>query len=148
MVTLRNFEPGDAPALQKSQYPDMSLSDIEVLIRDWGKKEVQGRYFEQFAIVDGENIVGMVSLWQLASHTISCGPEIFPACRRNGYAKAAMSLALELARTKGFRIALHQVAVSNAASVALHRALGFESDEYIYRNKKGREVLIFCKSLV
>ena len=42
---------------------------------------------------------------------------------------------------------MDQVRPDNLASVRLHEKLGFESDEKIYRNRKGHDVLIFVKPL-
>ena len=36
----------------------------------------------------------------------------------------------------------------NVVSIALHEKLGFETDGYVYKNAKGRDVLIYSKCLI
>ncbi len=148
MVTLRNFTDSDAKVLQQFAFRDLSVEQIEGVIAQWSKKTYQNRYFEMFAIADdGENVMGTVSLYQLTDSVITIGPDVFTAYRRQGFAKKAMPLACELARAKGYKVALQQVGVDNAASIALHKALRFETDGYEYTNQKGNQVLIFVKPL-
>jgi hypothetical protein len=42
---------------------------------------------------------------------------------------------------------MQQIRADNVVSSALHNSLGFETDGYVYRNKKGNEVLIYIKVL-
>lgn len=42
---------------------------------------------------------------------------------------------------------MQQIRADNVASIALHNSLGFETDGYVYTNKKGNEVLIYIKVL-
>lgn len=147
MVALRNFTDKDAQVLQQFAFRDLSIGQIENVIAEWGKKTHQNRYFEMLAIVDGENIVGTISLYQLTESVLTIGPDVFTAYRRRGFAKQAMPIACELAKAKGYKVALQQVSVDNAASIALHKALRFETDGYEYANQKGNKVLIFVKPL-
>ena len=57
--------------------------------------------------------------------------------------RAALARAAEL----GFHIVLQQILTDNEASLRLHEKLGFESDGYVYRNAKGREVTLWLKAL-
>ena len=54
-----------------------------------------------------------------------------------------MKLLLERAAASGYKLMLDQVSTENAPSKALHEKLGFETDGYIYKNAKGREVLLY-----
>lgn len=147
MVILRNFQPFDLPALQE-QYTSMSISDMQAMISDWNKREYQGRYFEMFAVVNDGVIVGTISLYQLTVSVVSIGPEIFPAYRRRGFGKEAVLWALRMAREKGYKMVAQQIQCDNAPSIALHESLGFETDRYIYTNRKGKEVFLFYKALL
>lgn len=71
-----------------------------------------------------EEIVGCVSLYQHTNSVISLGIEVFPPYRQRGYAFYGVSLALDYAKEKGFRIAVAQVRNNNHASIALHKKLG------------------------
>ncbi len=145
MVSLRHFSDSDAAVL--SELMGIGISEAAEMIRDWNSLEFHGSYFEMFAITSG-GIVGTVSLYRLSDSVVSMGPEVFPVFRRQGFAKEAMLLAMEAAKRKGFKIVSQQIKSDNAASIALHKSLGFETDGYGYTNKKGKEVLIFLKSLL
>ena len=103
MITLRNFIKEDAFGLQK-EHPHMSIKEIENMIFEWNKKQVNDKYFEMFAIIFNEKIVGTISLYQHSSKVISIGPEIFEAYRKKGLAKEAMINACDIARAKGYKI--------------------------------------------
>ena len=147
MILLRNLKKEDASELQKYVYSDLSTEQVEALICEWYKKQFNGKYFEMYAIVSDEKIVGTISLYQHSSEVISIGPEIFCEYRRKGFAKEAMIGACQLAKEKGFKIVLQQIRTNNVASIALHCLLGFETDELVFTNAKGNQVYIYLKSL-
>ena len=147
MILLRNLKKEDASELQKYVYSDLSTEQVEALICEWYKKQFNGKYFEMYAIVSDEKIVGTISLYQHSSEVISIGPEIFCEYRRKGFAKEAMIRACQIAREKGFKIVSQQIRTNNTASIALHRSLGFEASEHVFTNAKGNQVSIYLKSL-
>ena len=63
---------------------------------------------------------------------MSIGPEVFGEYRRKGFAKEAMICACEMAKEKGFKIVSQQIRTNNAASIALHLSLGFETNELVF----------------
>lgn len=148
MIHLTNFKKEDASKLQQYGYSDLSTEQVEVLIFDWNKKQFNGKFFEMFAIISDEKIVGTISLYQHSSEVVSIGPEVFYEYRRKGFAKKAMICACEIAKEKGFKIVSQQIRVNNAASIALHRSLGFETNELVYTNAKGNQVAIYLKCLI
>ena len=147
MITLRNFLDSDAPIFQEKHSKHLSIEEIRDMFRKWNVKEYEGKYFEMFAIVKDEEIVGRISLYQHSENVISCGPEIFEGYCRLGFAKEAMMLAMDIAKSKGYKVVMQQIRTDNVASIALHNSLGFETDGYVYTNKKGNEVLIYIKVL-
>lgn len=147
MILLRNFTNDDAEVFQQNQKMNISLAEIKVMFAKWGEKVHAGKYFEMFAVVKNGEIVGSISLYQLSKSVVSCGPEVFEAYRKQGIGREAMLLAMDIAKNKGYKLVSQQIGRNNAASIALHNKLGFETDEYIYRNKKGIEVLIYVKPL-
>ena len=147
MVTLRHFAPEDAESVRSRLYPDMTLEQIREMIAEWNTGSYQGRYFEMFAVLAGGRIAGCVSLLGQSRSMASAGIEIFPEERKKGFASEAYALILKRASEKGYRLIMDQVRPDNLASVRLHEKLGFESDEKIYRNRKGHDVLIFVKPL-
>ena len=147
MVSLRHFRDSDAAVLREFGNIDMPEEQLLRMIRDWNKLVFHGKYFEMFAVLHDDQLVGMISLYQLSASVISIGPEIFPAFRNRGFGKEAMAIALDFVRNKGYKIVSQQVRSDNHASIALHKSLGFETDDYGYINKKGKEILIFLKAL-
>ena len=147
MILLRNFKKEDASELREHGYSSLSTEQVEDLICDWSKKQFDGKYFEMYAIVADQKIVGTISLYQHSSEVVSIGPDVFCKFRRKGFAKKAMIRACQIAREKGFKIVSQQVRTNNAASIALHRSLGFETSELVFTNAKGNQVFIYLKSL-
>ena len=132
---------------KKILYPDMSLSSISEMIDEWSTCLFRGRYFEMFAIISKEKIVGYVSLYEHSKNVASIGPFVIAQERCKGVATEAVSLLLQHAATTRYRILLDQVHKDNTASIRLHEKLGFESDGYIYRNQRDQEVVLYLKLL-
>lgn len=147
VIFLRNFTIDDADVYQKIYGGDMALYEIKAMFLNWKTKEYAGKYFEMFAVIKDEEIVGSISLYQHSESVISCGPTIFEPYRRQGIGKDAMLLAMDIAKSKGYKAVLQQVRIDNMASIELHNKLAFETNRYIYKNKKGNEVLIYIKLL-
>ena len=147
VVKLRNFKENDANILRQNWNTNMSIEEIQNMICDWKKHEFKGKYFEMFAIIKDDEIAGMLSLYQHSDSVISIAPEVFPEFQRQGIGKKAMLIALEIVKSKGYKIVLQQVRSDNIPSIALHLSLGFETDKYGYGNKKGNEVFLFLKAL-
>lgn len=147
MISLRNFTIDDAEEFQRKQGMRTSLEEIKAMFAKWEDKLYAGKYFEMFAVIKDGEIVGMISLYQRSGSVVSCGPEIFEAFRKQGIGAEAMLLAMDAARDLGYKVVSQQVGRNNVASIGLHNKLGFETDEYIYRNNKGNEVLIYVKPL-
>ena len=147
MITLRNFTVDDAIEFQQKQSVNKPLNEVISLLTKWQEKEFEGKYFEMFAVTKDKEIVGMISLYQHSENVISCGPEIFERYRKQGIGGEAMILAMKIAKNKGYKLMSQQIRVDNTASISLHKKLGFETDEYIYKNKHGNDVLIFIKLL-
>lgn len=137
----------DATEFQQKRNVNMSISEIKELFAKWKEKEIEGKYFEMFAVIKDDEIVGMISLHKHSESVISCGPEIFECYRKQGIAEEAMKLAMDIAKSKGYKLVSQQIRIDNTASIALHNKLGFETDGYAYKNKKGNDVAIFIKLL-
>lgn len=146
MIALRNFTYSDIQQLQKL-YNDMSQADLQTLIKTWNKKIHEENYFEMYAIEDNGVIVGQASLYGRSIHIVSCGLELYPSYRGKGYGLSAYGELLEFAKQKGFTIAVAQVKSDNTASIALHKKMGFEAEDYTYTNKKGNPIYYFIKTL-
>lgn len=125
MIAIRDFVPSDAPVVRAMQYPDLSEDDVLRLIAEWSLKQYEGCPFQMFAVTQDDTLIGYVSLWQKEAETMSYGVEIYAPYRQKGCAYAASMLAFEDARSKGCRRIISQVRTDNAASLALHRKLGF-----------------------
>lgn len=147
MITLRHFTTDDAEIIHNNLYPDMSTADITEMITEWNSCVHDDRYFEMFAVIADDRIVGHVSLYEHSQSIASTGIEIYHAERKKGFATDALALLMDHASEKGYRIILDQVRADNHASIRLHEKLGFESDGYIYRNQRDHEVVLYAKPL-
>ncbi len=147
-VYLRQFEYDDAELLRVNQMPDVSIEEVRKIIESWKTKTFEGKYFEMFALTVNDAVVGSISLYGRADTIASIGAEVFPDERGKGYAAEGLKLVMEIAKEKGYQLAQDQVRTDNAASIALHEKLGFETDGYVYNNAKGNDVLIYSKCLI
>ena len=100
-----------------------------------------------FAVVNDADVIGSISLFEHSPSVASIGVEIFANHRRKGYAADAMRLLLKYAMEKGYRIIQQQIRTNNAASLSLHEKLGFETDGYVYVNRKGHDIILYLKAL-
>lgn len=147
MITLRNFTNSDIRQIQQCQYSNMSQAELQAVIETWNKKQYKENYFEMYAIEENGIIIGQASLYGRSKHIVSCGLELYAAYREKGHGTSAYRELLSLAKTKGFTIAVAQVDVDNAASIAIHKKMGFEAEDYTYINKKGNPIFYYIKSL-
>lgn len=146
MITLRSVGYNDCALFTGSSYEAMTPDSMREMIGESVLKLHNGRFFELFAIMEGDVCVGFVSLYAHSDTDISCGPEIKPPYRKQGFAYLAVKRALEHAKQLGFTKAIAQVRQDNIASIALHQKLGFTAHRD-YFNKRGRPVLGFEKTL-
>lgn len=147
MIGLRQFTGSDAEEIRQHMYPDMTIGEIEQMIAEWNTCVFAGRFFELLAVTKDGRIVGSASLKECSKSAVSLGIGIVAAERGKGIASDAMRLLLERAKEKGYRVALDQVRTDNAASIRLHEKFGFETDGYVYRNKRDHEVILYLNVL-
>lgn len=126
---------------------NMTSEDVNCLIECSDSELYENKYFKMFAILYEELCVGTISLYEHSASVVSIGPEIFEEFRQCGYASKAMTLAMDIARLKGYNIICQQIRTNNIASIRLHTKLGFETDKYIYTNRNANEINIYLKSL-
>ena len=146
MITLRPVTHNDLPLFAGSSYAAMPPEAIRQMLRESAVKDHGGKFFQLVAVMDDNCCVGFVSLFALGDGEISCGPEIKPQYRKQGFASQAVTQAMAYAKTLGFTKAVAQVRTDNAPSIALHKKLGF-SQEREFVNAKGNSVLWFEKAL-
>ena len=144
MIILRNFTEADASVLQQNQYRHKTIFEVQEMIREMNRKCYNDKYFEMFAIVYQDRIVGMISLYEHSKWVVSCGPQIFEGECRKGYGYEALLRALLLAKEKGYKIAVAQIRIDNDASIALHKKAKFEID-HEYVNAKGNKVYFMVR---
>ena len=147
MISIRPFHEYDVEVLHQLYAPEMSEDEILDMIHEWETGIYKGKLFEMFAILNGQNIIGLISLYEHSNSVAGIGPHIFEDKRRRGYAKVAMRLIEAYAKEKGFRIIQQQVSTANLPSIALHDSLGYETDGYIYKSRKEQDVILYLKAL-
>ena len=68
---------------------------------------------------------GGITVHSIKDDSFSYGIAVAPSLRRRGVAKAALPLLFDEMKKRGFNRALVRIEAGNAASLALHRVLGF-----------------------
>ncbi len=146
MIILCPINRDNKNLFQDTSYAEMPAEAMEKMLAESLAKNHMGKYFELFAVMDDDICVGFVSLYETAPGQISCGPEIKPQYRQQGYGYLAVRAALEQATQMGYTMAIAQIRQDNTASIALHQKLGFTLCRS-YTNKKGHCVFAFQKAL-
>ena len=146
-MLLRPFTFEDWLIIAKYQYPDSSEEEIRGMILQWNTRQYDGQYFEMLAIENDGNIVGYVSLLDRNDGVVSEGVEIYPPYRRQGFAYNAVTMALQYAKELGFQAVSAQVRQNNAASIALHKKLGFQITDS-FCNGRGHLVYTLTMKLI
>lgn len=147
MVSIRHFSDSDIDIIRSNQYPESSEDEIRNMVHEWNAGSYDGKFFEMFAVLHGQEIVGNISLFELSRSVASIGAEIYPAFRRLGFAYEANLLLIDHAKQLGYKVIENQVKADNIASIHLNEKLGFETDWYEYKNKRNRPVFLFLKVL-
>ncbi len=103
MIAIRSFNENDALLLKQMHYKECDENIIKDIIEEWNTKEYKGKYFEMFAVVDDECLVGQVSIYEHSKNIVSLGVEIYPEYRRKGYAYISSGLVLDYAKKKDIK---------------------------------------------
>ena len=146
MIFIRPVRCDDKNIFGDTSYDAMSSESMDNMLHESLAKSHSGRYFELFAVMDDDSCVGFVSLYETAPRQISCGPEIKPQYRQQGYGYLAVRAALERATLMGYTKALAQIRQDNSSSIALHKKLGFTQCRS-FLNRNGHSVFEFQKTL-
>lgn len=146
MIILHPITLNDADLFDNTSYSSMLPDAMAKMLQASLAKNHEGKYFQLFAVMDDTLCVGFVSLYETAPGEISCGPEIKPQYRQQGYGYLAVRAALEQATLMGYTMAIAQIRQDNTASISLHQKLGFALCRS-YTNKNGHPVLEFSKPL-
>lgn len=148
MIKLRQFTIKDIDFILKNwsttdRIDGCSFSNnaeqLIAIINEWATKIYQGKYFEQLAVLEYEDIVGMISLHEVSSNTVSFGIIIDKKYYKNSYATQSVNMIKDVARNKGYKQLVSTCRVDNFASIKLH-----EKCELINKgksmSKKGNEI--------
>ena len=146
MISLRPVRNNDKSILNDTSYAEMTAETMEKMLTESLAKNHDSKYFELFAVMDDTVCVGFVSLYETSPGVISCGPEIKPQYRQQGYGYSAVRIALERANLMDYTKAIAQIRQDNTASIALHQKLGFAQCRS-FLNRHGHPVFEFQKTL-
>ena len=105
---------------------------MSIQLKHIGKSADDLRFF---ILLDGQH-AGGITVHSVNMPQFSYGIAIAKGMRRKGIARAALPLLFERMQQLGFARAVVQIAPDNAASLALHRSLGF-----ILTHTAGNELL-------
>lgn len=134
MVELRQFNTSDIDFIlnnwstkdcMKGCCLPYNAKQLAIIINKWATKIYDGKYFEQFAILDAENIVGMISLYEVNSGDVSVGIIIDDKYYKKGYATQAVNFIKEIAKNHGYKKLVSTCRIDNYASIKLHEKCGF-----------------------
>lgn len=104
---------------------------MPIQLRFIGKTQDDLRFF----IRKDEQHAGGITVHSVSGDSFSYGIAVAPPLRRQGIAKASLPLLFDAMRRRGFSRVFVEIRRDNAASLALHAALGFhkahESDGVI-----------------
>ena len=95
---------------------------MNIQLKHIGKSADDLRFF---ILLDGRH-AGGITVHSINPPQFSYGVAIAKEMRRRGVAKAALPRLFDEMQRRGFTKAIVQIAPENAASLALHAALGFE----------------------
>lgn len=146
MISIRPITHQDSMIFQDTSYGTMDDESLQSMICESIARSHDGRYFEMFAVYCDEACVGFVSLYACVKTEVSCGPEINPQYRMHGFAYDAVILAMDYAKSIGYKTAVAQIRQDNEASIALHKKLGFSLIKE-FTNNRGKLVYWFEKDL-
>lgn len=124
-MKLRKFSINDIKILKEYKYPEKSELEILKLIDEWNKGNASGRYFEMFSVVSRDVLVGDFSLFEYEPGCVSCAVEIFSPYKRKGYGSFAVKNGLELAKKRGYEVAVVQVLKNSSEAFAFFKKGGF-----------------------
>lgn len=144
-IRLTPLAQADLPIL--AYYQHCTVEALQPMLEASLAKTHGGRYYEQFAIRADGCMVGAVSLFAQEDGTVSDGVDVFPPFQKCGYAHQAMTLLMDIAKERGWFGMSTQIRTDNAASIALHRKMGFVPGE-CWVNRRGHEVCTWRKELV
>lgn len=95
---------------------------MNVSIRHIGKSADDLRFF----IYDAGSHAGGITVHSVSGDSFSYGIAVAREKRNRGVAKAALPLLYRFMKHRGFSLVFVAIAPDNAASLALHRSLGFK----------------------
>ena len=145
-MILRQFVVDDWQVISQHQHPGLTEEQAKMLIAQWDTKQYGGQYFEQLAIVSGEQIVGYVSILGQSDSIVSEGVEVYTPYRCRGFAHQALTALTQHAKDLGYHTMTAQIRQDNIASLALHKKLGFVITNH-FINKRGNPVYTLSLSL-
>ena len=108
---------------------------MDISIRHIGKSAEDLRFF----LYEDDQHAGGITVHSIAGNVFSYGIAVAREKRNRGVAKAALPLLFDFMKARGFSLVFVEIAPENAASLALHRALGFKavpSGESVVRMEK------------
>ena len=145
-MQLKPISKNDINVFDQTEYGNLTLENRERLINDSINGLCKGKYFKFYLIMVDDICVGFINVCGHSESVVSIAPEIKKDYRKNGYAYLAMQKAIDLAREKGYKIAVAGIKIDNIASQKLQEKLGFEYVQNIF-SKNGNQLKYYIKLL-
>ena len=145
-MLLKPISKNDINVFDQTEYENLTLENRKRLIEDSINELCKSKYFKFYLILVDDICVGFINVCGHSESVVSIAPEIKKDYRKKGYAYVAMQKAIDLAREKGYKIAVAGSRIDNIASQKLQEKLGFEYVQNIF-SKNGNELKYYVKLL-
>jgi len=117
-------------ACTEAEAPAMARAHAQAFEASWREDEFEdlldGEGIYGFLAADGDEPLGVILCRIAADEVEVLTVGVTPPARQNGVAKALVTAALGVARARRVAQAFLEVAVDNAAAIALYERLGFQ----------------------
>ncbi len=151
--------PGPALGFRRAQIEDVErVMEIEKegFLHPWSRelieRELEHAWSQVLLAEDGEGgpVLGYIVFWLVHDEVHILNVATAAAARRRGIGRALMDVAEQAGRRRGARLATLEVRHSNAAAIALYRAIGYRQvgvrPNYYAEEKE--DAIVMVKALI
>lgn len=145
-VTIRPMRPQDVTRV--AEIDRAAGIALPWTVNQYARELLKPSAFCWVAEEEGQ-VVGSLTLWNLAGEGEIANVAVHPACWRRGGGRALLQTALTQAAALGLTRLLLEVAAGNQAAQALYRSFGFSEDgrrPHYYAN--GEDALLMSRPLI
>ena len=143
-ISLKEIGFDDLDCFNDTEYSALTEEKRKELVEHSKNSQHQGKYFKFYLIIYQERIVGFLNVCDLSRSAFSIAPEIKKEFRRKGFCEIALTIAFNIQKLRGKKLAIASIREDNVASIKLHEKLGFELVKDYY-SKSGKPMKEYVK---